>query len=268
MQVSPQSDDTTKSGGQSGNVVAERAVRVLSLFNEERTTITAAEVAEHLSMSRSTTYRYLQSLRQAGLLEENSERASFRLGPRIFELARYARRGLGLAEIATPMMQDCVKETGETVILTRRSGNHVICLEREESSSHLRLSFERGQVLPLHAGASALVLLAWLDSETQDELLADAPLEQFTEDTITDPAAVRTRLKEIRESGYALSIGERDPGVVGIAAPIFGVSGDVIAALSVVMPAHRFDHSRSSVMVDLVRRYAEEISDRHRFFHA
>ena len=239
------------------NQTADRTIQLLLLYDERCTVLSAVEVAGKLGMSRSTTYRYLQSLRDAGLLEEDA--AGYRLGPRIFQLARIARSGLGLSKVAAPVMRRMVDEVGETVLLTRRSGRHVICLEREESSRNLRLSYERGQILPVHAGASAIVLLAWLDDAELDRTLGSEPLERFTDSTITDPQALRARLGEIRRRGYIVTYGERDPGVVGVAAPIFGRPGQVIAGLTVVMPQHRLDASQLDATVELVRTSAQEI---------
>jgi DNA-binding IclR family transcriptional regulator len=247
-----------------GNRTAERAVQVLSLYIESRTTLTAAEVAEHLGMSRSTTYRYLQSLRNARLLEEDPATASFRLGPRIFELAAVARAGLGLSEIAKPIMRQLADETGETVLLTRRSGHHVVCLEREESSQHLRLSYEPGQVLPIHAGASAIVLLAWLGEAELVQVLEAGPLERFTDATICDPEALRARLGEVRKLGYAVTYGERDPGVVGVAAPIRDESDRVVAGLSLVAPVHRVDGQAVKEMITVVCASSDKASERIR----
>ena len=246
------------SGKAQRNLTADRTIRLLLLYDEGQAVLSAAEVAAKLGMSRSTTYRYLQSLRDAGLLEEDP--SGFRLGPRIFHLARIARKGLGLSEVAAPVMRRLVKETGETVLLTRRSGNRVVCLEREESSRNLRLSYERGHVLPVHAGASALVLLAWLDDAELDQALGSEPLERFTDNTTTDPQALRSRLGEIRRRGYVVTYGERDPGVVGVSAPVFGRSDQVIAGLSVVMPQQRLDAGRLEETVRLVRSFAGEIS--------
>jgi DNA-binding IclR family transcriptional regulator len=251
-----------------GNATADRAVQLLLLYDDNRPTLSAAEVAEHLGMSRSTTYRYLQSLRAAGLLEEDPATASFRLGPRIFALARVARRGLGLSELATPTMRHLVAETGETVLLTCRSGSHVICVEREESTHHLRLSYERGQVLPVHAGASAVILLAWLEPAELDRILAETRLDQFTEATITDPNVLRARLSEIRKLGYAVTYGERDPGVVGIAAPIWNEKGRVAAGLSVVIPSHRVSEAKLQDTISAVRAHADEISERLTLVHS
>jgi DNA-binding IclR family transcriptional regulator len=251
-----------------GNATADRAVQVLLLYDESRPTLSAAEVAGHLGMSRSTTYRYLQSLRAAGLLEEDPATASFRLGPRIFALARVARKGLGLSELATPTMRHLVAETGETVLLTCRSGSHVICVEREESAQHLRLSYERGQILPVHAGASAVILLAWVEPGELDKILAETALDRFTESTITEANVLRARLSEIRKLGYAVSFGERDPGVVGIAAPIWNEKGQVAAGLSVVIPSHRVSDGKLQDIITAVRAHADEISERLTLTHS
>jgi DNA-binding IclR family transcriptional regulator len=251
-----------------GNATADRAVQLLLLYDDSRPTLSAAEVAEHLGMSRSTTYRYLQSLRAAGLLEEDPATASFRLGPRIFTLARVARKGLGLSELATPIMRRLVAQTGETVLLTCRSGSHVICVEREESTQHLRLSYERGQVLPVHAGASAIILLAWLEPAELDKILAETALDQFTDATITDANVLRARLSEIRKLGYAVTFGERDPGVVGIAAPIWNEKERVAAGLSVVIPSHRVSEDILQRTITAVRSYAGQVSDQLTLIHS
>ena len=56
-----------------------------------------------------------------------------------------------------------------------------------------------------------------------------------------------------------MTYGERDPGVVGVAAPIFSRPGHVIAGLTVVMPEHRLDASQLDATVELVRTSAQEI---------
>jgi DNA-binding IclR family transcriptional regulator len=248
-----------------GNVTADRAARLLLLYDDSRPVLSAAEVAEHLGMSRSTTYRYLLSLRAAGLLEEDAVRGNFRLGPRIFELARVARKGLGLTEVAVPAMRRLMEETGETVFLTRRSGTHVICVECEESGRNLHAAYERGQLLPMHAGASAIVLLAWLESGELDRILQAVKLERYTDAaTTTDANLLRARLGEIRKIGYAISFGELEPGAVEVAAPIRDEAGTVTAGLSVVIPSHRADERSLQGAITGVRSYADRVTQQLR----
>jgi DNA-binding IclR family transcriptional regulator len=251
------------SGQLSGrNTTADRAIDVLLLFDDHAPVLSAAEVAEQLEMSRSTTYRYLQSLRSYGLLEEDEARGGFRLGTRVYELARIARKGLGLSEVALPIMEEVRDEVGEAVLLTRRSGNQVVCIERVEGLRPTRLSYERGQILPVHAGASAKVLLAFADSAEIDAVLASTTLERFTDATVTDPEELRAQLERIRERGHSVSEGEIDTGVRGVAAPILSPDGRVVAGLSVAGLAFRITDNALPGVISAVMDGAERISKR------
>jgi DNA-binding IclR family transcriptional regulator len=242
------------------NSTADRALDILSMFTEQRLAISAAEVAEQLDVARSTAYRYVQSLVGSGFLEE-AEGGRFRLGRRILELALLARRGVGLSEIARPIMHRLAAEVGETVLLTRLAGSAVICLEREEAEQQaVRISYDRGQILPINAGASAFVLLAWLEPPELDAVLATATLSPITPVTITTEAALRKRLADTAAQGYGVSRGELDPDVLGIAAPIRGARGRVVAAISVAAIASRAPSRRMPALAKAVGAAADEIS--------
>ncbi|MGI5169094.1 IclR family transcriptional regulator [Spirillospora sp. CA-253888] len=237
------------------NSTADRALDILLLFDDSRPVLGGQEIADRLGVARSTAYRYLQSLLASGMVEETSP-AGYRLGPQVFELARLARKGLGLSEAARPVMRELAAETGETVLLTRRTGAEVVCLERREADRPVRLSYERGHVLPINAGAAALVLLAWAPGEVIDEIVEGAELPRFTGATLTDAGALRARLAEIRDAGVAVTRGELDPDVVGVAAPVRDAGGEVVAALSVAALAHHVPDERLPELTAAVGRAA------------
>lgn len=251
--------DSQASGYRSRNSTADRALDILLLFDDDALVLSAARVAEHLNVARSTAYRYLQSLTSTGFLEENDGGSGFRLGPRVLDLARLARKGIGLSDLARPIMRELVRETGFSVLLTRRTGLSVVCLEREESGRTLRLSYERGQVLPINAGAAGLSLLAWAPGEVVDEVLR-RPLTRFTDDTVIDAERLRARLAQIREQGYDISRGELDPDVFGVAAPVFGADDAVVATLSVAALSYRVSDAQAADLARSVMRAARELT--------
>ncbi|MER6959931.1 MULTISPECIES: IclR family transcriptional regulator [unclassified Streptomyces] len=245
--------------GRSGrNSTADRALDILLMFDDDRLVLSAAEVASRLGVARSTAYRYLQSLTTNGFLEENGG-SGFRLGPRVIDLARLARKGVGLSDLARPVMRRLVERTGMPALLTRRAGSAVVCLEREEAGTALRLSYERGQVLSINAGAAALALLAWAPAKELDELLA-GPLPRYTDATHADPEELRAHLADIREQGYAVGRGELDPDVLGVGAPVRGEGGAVVAALSIAAFSHRVPDHDIPLCVEAVRGAAEDLS--------
>jgi DNA-binding IclR family transcriptional regulator len=168
---------------------------------------------------------------------------------------------MGLSEVARPVMSRLAAEVGETVLLTRLAGSTVICLEREEAGSHaVRISYERGQVLPTNAGAAAYVLLAWLPEPAVAAILHGVDLPAFTERTMTDPPALLRRLADTRGQGYAVSRGELDPDVLGVSAPLRDHDGQVVAAVSVAAVSARVPDERLPQLVDRVRAAADEIT--------
>lgn len=252
--------DRPASGYRDRNSTADRALDVLQLFTDSKLVWSGSEVSEHFGVARSTGYRYLKGLVSASFIEECD--GGFRLGPRIFELARLARKGLGLSQIAKPIMRQLADEAGETVLLTRRSGAAVVCLELEESSHPIRLSYERGHVMPINAGAAAQILLAWAPTDEAADVLSAAPLQRFTQRTVTDPTQLLKRLASIRQQGYAVSSGELDVDVLGIAAPIRAANGTVGAAVSVAALASRVPKNKTSQLTRAVRDAADRISAR------
>jgi DNA-binding IclR family transcriptional regulator len=240
------------------NSTADRALDILLMFDDDWLTLSATEVAAHLDVARSTAYRYLQSLTTMEFLEENQGGSGFRLGPRVLDLARLARKGVGLSDLALPIMRELAQHVGQSVILTRRTGASVVCLERVEASTPIRLSYDRGQVLPVNAGAAALVLLAWAPEAEVEEILAH-PLARFTDATITEPDALRARLTQIRADGIAVARGELDPDVLGVAAPV-RANGTVVAAISIAALASRVPDDDIPHITAAVQEAADELS--------
>ena len=253
-------NDRPVSGYRDRNSTADRALDVLQLFSDDKLVWSGTEISERFGVARSTGYRYLKGLVGAGFIEECE--GGFRLGSRVFQLARLARKGLGLSEIAKPVMRELADEVGETVLLTRRSGAAVVCLELAESSHPIRLSYERGHVLPINAGASAQILLAWAPTEEVANVLSSSPLKRFTDSTVTDPAELQRRLAQIRTQGFAISNGELDADVVGVAAPIRTANGAVSAAVSVAALASRVPRNKKTQVTKAVRVAADRISAR------
>ncbi|MFF4590329.1 IclR family transcriptional regulator [Streptomyces sp. NPDC001388] len=244
------------------NSTADRALDILTMFDDTHLVVSGTAVAERLGVARSTAYRYLQSL-VAGRFLEEAPGGGFRLGLRVLEIARLARRSYGLSEVALPSMQELAEEVRETVLLTRRTGDLIVCVDRAESGTRaVRISYERGSTLPLNAGASALVLLAWSPEDEARRLLETAELRRFTPATLTDVDALMERLARIRRLGYSVTRGELDPDVVGIAAPITAPNGQVTAAVSVAALASRVYPEAEAEFAQKVRATASEISER------
>jgi DNA-binding IclR family transcriptional regulator len=239
-----------------------KALRILSLFTPERPEWGASEVAAELGVTVPTAHRMLTVLATNGFLARFG-RGRFRLGLEAISLGRRALASIDLRSILRSDLQQIAASTGETALLTihdeRRRAS--LCIDRFESHHPLRLSVDVGRLTPLHAGASAKALLAYLRPADVDDVMS-RPLDRLAQGTITDPEVLRAELNDIRERGYATSTEETDVAAWGVAAAIRATDGTAIAAIGLAGPTHRLNTEVSRRCGQLVMDIARDAERR------
>lgn len=208
-------------GQHSGIGVLDKAMAVLEAVAKEPCGL--AELCIRTGLPRATAHRLAVGLEVHRLLRRGSD-GRWRPGAALAELAGGAVDPLlDAAASVLPRLRD---RTGESVQLYRRDGAHRICISTAEPPSGLRDTVPVGARLPMTAGSGAKVLAAWTDPATQRTLLSDAVYGERA-------------LLEVRRRGWAQSVGEREPGVASVSAPVRDTSGVVVAAVSVSGPIDR-----------------------------
>ncbi len=238
----------------------DRALEVLLHFDEEHPEWSSSDLADAIGQHRSVVYRSLVTLERRGFVTRVNGGSRFRLGPKLVELGNTVLSGIDLRQIAHPVMAQLVKEIDESVFLTVVHGDESVCIDRIESSQHVRVTLDVGGRYPLHAGASNKLLLAYLPAEARQELIA-CGLRSYTADTIIDPDELEEDLATIRERGWAYSVGELTPNVAALAVPVRNSVGEVVASLSIAGLASRFTDERFDFLLDATRRAADTISE-------
>jgi DNA-binding IclR family transcriptional regulator len=240
------------------NATADRAIDILLAFTSEKPVWSAAEIAQHFKMPRSTTYRYINTLRNCGLLAEESSNL-YRLGHKILHLARVAKVHDPVLRIAAPVLSELASIYGDTVLLHERVGHEVITLERLESRHPSTATMSQSRMLPWPAAASAKVLLAFADPSEREEILSRTVPIRYTEKTLVTHKALLADLKTIVRQGYSVGIEEFDDGAAGIAAPIFA-DNRCTYAISMGGDASKFHGKRLTEMIKHVSTAAAKIS--------
>jgi DNA-binding IclR family transcriptional regulator len=232
-----------------------KIVPVLDLFTAERPEWGASEVADALSIPKSSAHALLVTLSEIGLLQLRS-RGRYCLGWKLLELGETVRVNLnrGVRKHARPVMEKLVKTYGETMHLAVLDRTDAIYVDKIVGSQVVTITGTRpGARLAAHAPAVGKVLLAYsYDVETLSKLLT-GPLPAFTNATITDPEVLLRELTQVRVSGIATERGEVVPDVCCVAAPIADESGRVVAAMSFTVPSSRFNARRLEYEKAIVR---------------
>ena len=238
-----------------------RGLEILGLFLEPNNRWDTGMIAERLELTKSTTYKYVQTLERAGFLVRETDGSTLILGPRILELSSVARNPSHVADLAYPILEELVTQTNETALLAARMGTRSVCIARVESRHSLKLSYELGATYPLHAGGTAQVLLAWLDDDALSKILSSAEFTRYTSKTVASLDELRARLAEIRKEGYAMTDGELDAGTFTVAAPVTDRTGQVIASLSLGGPLQRLDDRARREYPRIVKQAAHRVSE-------
>jgi DNA-binding IclR family transcriptional regulator len=208
-----------------------RAIRLLDLFERGRPEMSLAEFVRRSGYSKSTTYRLLVTLVEAGWLERSSAGA-FRLTIKAFQVGSILVDSLELRREAGPIMVRMAAELSETVYLVVAAGTRAVCLERVDSGQGVRVvELYVGGSQPLNLGAGPRALLAFDEDRLLPPLLEEG-LSRRTESSLVDPAELLADLGETRRRGYSISDEDVTAGIGAIGAPIFGADGIAVGALS------------------------------------
>jgi DNA-binding IclR family transcriptional regulator len=206
-------------------------MRLLDLFERGRPEMSLADFVRRSGYSKSTTYRLLITLVEAGWLERNNAGA-FRLTIKAFQVGSVLVDSLELRQEAAPIMARMAAELDEAVYLVVAAGTRAVCLERIDSGQGVRLAdLYVGGSQPLNLGAAPRALLAFDEHTLLPPLLKEG-LSRRTEHSLVDPTDLRSDLAETRQRGYSISDEDVTAGIGAIGAPILGTDGVAIAALS------------------------------------
>ncbi len=237
----------------------ERMLSVLDFFDDENLLRSADEIAVGLNVSLPTSYRYMKLLVDAGLLQRVAD-SRYALGPRIVVLDHYIRRSDPVLRVALPFMADLVSKTGFDCVLSGLFGLQVLDTHQEMGRIPATLAYGRGRPRPLfQGGAPKAILSAFTPAQlrkvfdTRQNEIAEAGLP-------TDWPSFRKYYSGVRKAGYYVSMGELEPQLAAIAAPILKVDGGVWGALSVVTDVQRLAVVDMPKLGKLVERIAQEIA--------
>lgn len=239
----------------------ERMLGILAVFDEDDPEWTPEQLMRRLGYSRPTLYRYLKTLKEAGLIVSVNQ-AGYTLGPRIVEMDFLLRRADPLVLEGEPFLQELAAKHPGTAFLSRWYRDRVLCMASVRSSDEAVSSYPRGRPMPLGRGSTSHAILAFLPRRLVVPLV-NSRIEVFREIGYgPDCEAVLARFRAIRRDGYVSARGEVTPGVVGTAAPIFDGGVAPIASLCLTMAERHADAYGLEKLGHEVAETAARISER------
>lgn len=233
---------------------------ILQALGEQKN-IGVTELSQRLMMSKSTTYRFLQTMKMLGYVEQDGEADKYSLTLKLFEVGARSLEYVDLISLADKEMNYIAQQTNEALHLGALDIDHIIYTHKIDSSYNLRMQSRIGRRNPLYSTAIGKVLLAGHDEAFVRETLKNVTFVKHTQKTHENVNQLLDELKRVKKQGYAEDNEEQEPGLRCIGAPVYNRFGHVIAGLSISFPTIRFDESRMSYYVELLQSACKRISE-------
>jgi DNA-binding IclR family transcriptional regulator len=193
---------------------------ILQLFSEAEPIWSTATIIETLETSRSTGYRYIKTLHDAGLLNAVGN-GFYSLGPGIIEMDLQIRQTDPLLLASRGVLEELVEKIGHSALLCTAYGDSVLCVGEARAPQSPENRFSRGQRRPLLGGGSvSKVILAHLPHHRLKALYPRQRTDIEKAGMGSTWSSFRTTLGGIKKDGYLVTMGEFNPGVYSVAAPI------------------------------------------------
>ena len=237
-----------------------RAFAIMEEIARNRDGIGLAELSKRVGLHNSTTFHLVKTMVSLGYVRQLKDSKRYRIGRPLFALAANALDEVEMMSLATPVLEDLSRETGESAHFSVRMGDSVVVLARTSGPGAFQLTDRVGVVRPAHCTALGKVVLAALPTDQFERFLARTELNALTPNTIVTADRLRREIAEVRRTGIAIDDGEFDPELRCVAVAVRDFSGQVIGAIGISGPIWRLSIEGLQKRARITRAAADRLS--------
>ena len=231
---------------------ADRALQILELIAKRQGGLKHVEIAHSLKIPTSSLSGLLATLVAKDHLTFDKENRRYKLGPQVLLLATRYLADLDIIRFAQPIIKEVAITSDESTSLAIKHGLEAMFVCKQESSHALVPRLRLGERIPLYATAVGKVILGYLPKEELDQYLFSTELIPLTKFTIAHPQKLLRELKAVRMKGIATSREEQTEGLFAIAAPVFDLTNQVVAGVTVTIPKIRFNRKKEVLIKNIL----------------
>jgi DNA-binding IclR family transcriptional regulator len=242
--------------GLDGDTPALRLFALLEVIAAKDQRYSLQALVEETGMPKPTLHRMLQQLESAGLLHRQGDGRQYSTGARLRRLAQNLLLNDSHHGARHAVLRHLVEEVGESCNITSRSGGEVVYLDRVETAAPLRFYLHPGSRVPAHCSASGKMFLSQMTAPQRRRLLAHAPLDRYTANTLTDLDALEDEIKRVRRNGYAIDNEEFLPGLLCVAVPVPSDDDRSTLCVAVQAPIIRLTPAKAKHVLPALQRAA------------
>ncbi|MFN8450372.1 MAG: IclR family transcriptional regulator [Anaerolineae bacterium] len=238
-----------------------KALRILEAVADSSQPVSLSDVAAVVGTDKSTAYRMLNTLVDAGYLVRDEASKRYRMSYKVVSLSRNLLAENEVFQLSRQVLERLATVTHETVHLCVLDGSATVLVQKVKGTQLVAVDFQIGDRSPLHCTSIGKGLLAYQDARYIEEIIA-AGLPPMARNTITEPDRFRAEMHRVRAQGYAVDDHEFDDTMRCIAAPIFERDGRVQMGISISGPDSRFTFDKLDELRQAMVDATWELSER------
>ena len=252
--------DKLDAAGLDGDTPTMRLFALLEIIAEKDERYSLQALVEQTGLPKPTLHRMLQQLESAGLLHRTGDGRHYSAGTRLRRLAENLLLNDSHHGARHAVLRHLVEQIGESCNITALSGSDVVYLDRVETAAPLRFYLHPGSRVPAHCSASGKMFLSQMTATQRRRLLAHAPLERYTANTMTDPGELELEIKRVRRNGFALDDEEFLPGLLCAAVLVPSENERSNLCIAVQAPIIRLSPTKARQVLPALQRAALALS--------
>jgi len=239
-----------------------RAVQVLEILAGSHTGFSLADLSRQTGIPKSSLFRILLTLEKSSVVQLDRARNIYNLGMKLIDWGNRALDKIDLKTLTHPHLVQMALETRESYYVAILDDFEVIIIDRADTPDIWSMVARLGARSPVHATATGQILISEAGEEAFNLVVARKGLKRFTPRTITSPARLKERLKEIRRTGYTVADAEYKPDLCVIAVPLRDHRGKITASLMTALQSERLRRNRalSGELVEVLKKESVVIS--------
>ena len=221
-----------------------RGLSILSLYDVDHREWTIDEIAARTGLLRMTAYRMVRTLEAAEFLVRDTTTNHYHLGPAAITMAYVAEDYSEFVEHARPYLEELLERTGESVTLAVPVDGVPVCVSIVNSPRPFQREVAPGRIIGDLASVHGKIFAAFAPPEQRETTLAQKR-RRHTPRTVTDPEDLERELERVVEEDVAYDEEGLFLSICAVGSPVRDQLGNIVAALSVVMPTGRFGPRRA-----------------------
>jgi DNA-binding IclR family transcriptional regulator len=229
---------------------AQRVLDLFELLAPWRRGMSHSQIADALSIPKSSLTQLLKSLTTRGYVTYNPTDKTYSLGDRFAALTRLTAGHKDMITLCQPVLEELTRRTKESSALNLLNGDMAEVVATVLSPQRLLSHMRTGDAAPLYATSGGKVILAFLSDSMREDYLSRVKFQPITANTISSVPELMRQLDKIRRDGVAYSFEEFTAGIVGMAKAVLSSSAMVLGSVNVAVPVVRYNSKLDDLVTD------------------